>query len=50
MQRVENIFIGENEDISLIAVDIRRRLYTGLDYFVSTRGNCAAVVSDQDAR
>ncbi len=50
LRRFEKLFIGENDEIALVAVDIPRRLCAGLDYFKSTRSNCAALVSSQGNR
>jgi len=45
LRRFEKLFIRGNEESSPVTVDIRRGLYTGLDYFVSTQGKCAGVVT-----
>ena len=36
IRRFEKVFIGENDEIALDAVDILRRLCPGLDYSVGT--------------
>ncbi len=50
LRRFEKLFIGGNEETALVAVDIPRRLFAGLDYFGSTQGGCAGLVSNQSNR
>lgn len=46
IRRFEKLFFGGNEEIIMIAVDIGRGLFAGLDYFVSTQGKCVVLVSN----
>ena len=50
LRRFEKLFIGENDEIALVAMDIPRGLFVGLDYFVGTRGKCAGLVRNQGQR
>jgi len=45
LRRFEKLFIGENDEIALVAVDIPRRLFASLVYFVGTQGKCVVLVS-----